>query len=50
VQEHEREMMAILDATSDLTQAEIGAQYDVSDKTVRRAKQRYADAIEELGL
>jgi len=50
VQEHEREMMAILDATSDLTQAEIGAQYGVSDKTVRRAKQRYADELEELGL
>ncbi|RLM56927.1 hypothetical protein DVK07_20455, partial [Halorubrum sp. Atlit-26R] len=45
VREHEWEMMAILDATTDLTQAEIGDQYGVSDKTVRRAKQRYEDEL-----
>lgn len=50
VRQHEWEMMAILDSTTDLTQSEIGKQYDVSEKTVRRAKQRYEDELEEMGL
>jgi hypothetical protein len=50
VREHEWEMMAILDATTELTQPEIGDLYDVTDKTVRRAKKRYADELGELGL
>lgn len=35
---------------SDLTQSEIGEVYDVSDKTVRRLKNRRQDELEELGL
>lgn len=48
--QHEREMMAILDATTDMTQAEIGDLYGVSDKTVRRAKKEYEDKLEKLGM
>ncbi|WP_255192714.1 AAA family ATPase [Natronobeatus ordinarius] len=48
--QHEREMMAILDATTDMTQAEIGDVYGVSDKTVRRAKQKYEGELRDLGL
>ena len=48
--EHEREMMAILAVSTDMTQAEIGDIYDVSEKTVRRAKKRHEDHLEDLGL
>jgi len=48
--EHEREMMAILDASTELTQPEIGELYGVSDKTVRRAKRKHQDKLEDLGL
>jgi len=48
--QHEREMMAILDATTDMTQDEIGDEYDVSDATVRRAKNENEDKLRDLGL
>ncbi len=50
VREHEREMMALLDVSTDLTQSEIGGLYDVSDKTVRRAKAEYKSQFEDIGL
>lgn len=50
VKQHEREMMAILDVSTDLTQPEIGELYDVKPKTVRRAKKRFMDKLEEMGL
>lgn len=53
VREHEREMMAILDSTRDehgLTQSEIGELYDMGDRAVRRATERYEDELGELGL
>ncbi|MCU4972049.1 hypothetical protein OB955_04785 [Halobacteria archaeon AArc-m2/3/4] len=50
VKQHEREMMAILDATTDMTQQEIGDVYEVSDKTVRRAKSKHQDELRDLGL
>jgi hypothetical protein len=50
VKEHEREMMAILDVSTELTQPEIGDLYGVGDRAVRRAKQKHADTLEELGL
>lgn len=50
VRQHEREMMAILDVSTDMTQSDIGTLYDVSGKTVRRAKQQYSETLEELGL
>ncbi|WP_232686487.1 helix-turn-helix domain-containing protein [Halobacterium zhouii] len=50
IKEHEREMMALLDATTELTQAAIAEKYGVKSRTVRRAKQRYEDELEDLGL
>jgi|GEM_PF-1149330 len=49
-EDHEREMMAILSTTSDLTNAEVGEIYEVSERTVRRAKAEYEDELEELDL
>ncbi len=48
--QHEREMMAILDVTTDMTQTEIGDVYGVSDKTVRRAKNKHENKLQNLGL
>ena len=48
--EHERRMMAVLDLTSDSTQSEIADTYDVSEKTVRRARQEYESELRDEGL
>jgi len=48
--EHEREMMAILHETTDMTHPEIAELYDVSEKTSRRAKKKYESELEELGV
>jgi hypothetical protein len=49
-QDHEREMMAILSVSTDLTNEEIGEIYSVSERTVRRAKSENEDKLEELDL
>ena len=48
--EHEREMMAILDVSSDLTQSQIADIYGVKPRTVRRAKGKHSETLSELGL
>ncbi|WP_137284188.1 zonular occludens toxin domain-containing protein [Halorussus salinisoli] len=48
--QHEREMMALLAVSTDMTQAEIGDVYGVSEKTVRRAKRDHDDKLRDLGL
>lgn len=48
--DHEREMMAILSVTTDLTQEEIGDIYSVSEKTVRRAKSKFEGKLEDIGV
>ncbi|WP_277554899.1 helix-turn-helix domain-containing protein [Halobaculum limi] len=47
---HERRIMALLSVTTDMSQAEVGSLYGVSDRTVRRAKQKYGDELADLGL
>ena len=49
-EDHDREMMAILSVSSDMTNTEIGREYDVSERTVRRAKSEYEAELEDLGL
>jgi len=50
VRQHEREMMALLAVSTDMTQSEIGDLYDVTDKTVRRARDDHEDKLDDLGL
>jgi hypothetical protein len=50
IKQHERQVMAILDVSTDMTQAEIGDIYSVSEKTVRRAKRKFEEELQDLGL
>lgn len=48
MEEHKREMIALLAWSTDLTNSEIADLYEVSSKTVTRHKQRYSEKYEPL--
>lgn len=50
VRQHEREMMAILYATTELTNDDVADIYDVAEKTVRRARKQNRSKLVKLGL
>jgi len=48
--DHERETMAILATSTEMKDDEVGDLYDVSGRTVRRAKKEYEDKLQNIGL
>ena len=50
VDAHEKEMMAILSVSTEITNDDIAEEYGVSEKTVRRAKKSNKEKLREIGL